>query len=54
MASNQTDDNCINCQHRHEKSTFQNCVDCNKPRKKDESHFPGWEAIKPEAAHVDA
>lgn len=46
MASREHDDNCINCQHRHEQSTFENCVACNKPRKKGESHFPGWEAIK--------
>lgn len=47
MASTQHDDNCINCQHRHEKSTFKQCVDCVKNSKKGDQ-FPGWEPVKPE------
>ena len=45
MASNQHDDNCINCLHRHEKSTFKACIDCNSTSTSD-NKFPSWTPVQ--------
>lgn len=46
MASIEHDNNCINCLHRHESSTFQKCVACLKNAKQG-NQFPEWEPVKP-------
>jgi hypothetical protein len=48
MASLEVDNNCINCEYRHEKSTFGECVGCVKNSKKG-NQFPGWKPVESEA-----
>lgn len=42
MASRQHDNNCINCNNRHEEMTCKPCEKCIDQRTK-EVPFPGWE-----------